>query len=113
MSVNVVVWALPQPGRSISLFFFIIRRDSVLGFQQPFAQGQSRDAPSLLVLSIVPSGKQLAPVHRVTNRLLTWWSYLSSLSRKSIASLDTNLWFSEFTKLCQFFRGNRPRMSSY
>lgn len=43
----------------------------------------------------------------------TAWSYRSSLSKKSMASLLTNRWFSELTKLCQGFFWKRPRMSSY
>jgi hypothetical protein len=57
MDVNVFESALPQLGSCVGLIFFIMKHDSVLGVLLPFEQGQNRDAPSLLVLSIVPSGK--------------------------------------------------------
>lgn len=36
--------------------------------------------------------------------LLTWWSYRSSLSMKSIASADTRCWLSAFTNLVHGLR---------
>ena len=79
-------------------------------------QEQNMGVPSPLVPLDVP-------VHPIVSLSLilidrkvetrTWWSYLNNLSRKSIASLLTNRWFSELTKLCQLFLGNLPRTSSY